>query len=113
MDIHTLGDTWPTGMSFLSFAGITAYDEQTLTVKPPDGTPYGIPVEPAFATSGFVGVCSVKLDGQHLRKDWMWLKVGDPVMHDDGTQHYPILDRAGHADVRAGDIALYTTGTAK
>jgi hypothetical protein len=111
MNINELGDTWPAGMPFLSFAGVIAYDGQTLTVKPPDGSFYGIPAEPAFAASGFVGISDTVISGREiLRKDWLWLKVGDPAMNDDGTQCYPILDRHGHADVKVGAIAVYATG---
>lgn len=110
MDIHDLGDTWPTGLLYRSFAGVIAYNDQSLTVKPPDGTPYGIPVEPTFASSGFVGISDTATEGRNiLRKDWLWLKVGEPVMSDDGTQCYPILDRAGQADVKVGTIAMYAS----
>lgn len=102
----------PIGAMGQSIAAVVAYDEQTLTVKPLDSTPYGVPIGPAFASTGFVGISDLVLDGRIvMRQDWLWLKVGDPVLNEDGTQCYPILERHGGASVKAGAIAVYVSGT--
>lgn len=108
---YELVNEQPIGTLALSIASVVSYDEQALTVKPLDSTPYGVPVGPAFASTGFVGISDLVLDGRIVvRQDWLWLKVGDPVLNEDETQCYPILERHGNANVKADAIAVYVSG---
>lgn len=104
-DTYELVNARPDGMPYKTCAVIAAYDAESLTVRPPDGTPSGA----IFNPDGIVVVQSFRVNEGLLYQDRALFKVGDPTMNDDGTQCYPILDRAGHADVRAGAIALYAS----